>query len=288
MTSLLHYTLQPALMVFALALWAWQPSSPLTLLVGLGVVQVVLGLLEARFPRRPDWTTKGKERATNIAVFILLLPVAGVAEELYEQSAAGPLTALRPAGIEALWPHALPGWMQVVLIFFLSELIWYWLHRAEHRWSAFWRVSGHGAHHSFKKLGALNAGLNHPFELVVIAVPAATIGLVFGVADYAMGATLLLLTVAAIAHSNLDLNTKVIGWLFTTNRFHIHHHSVVLAESNTNYGCAAIIWDRVFGTFADGETVETGTGPTEPSLWAKAAMPFVEPEDTSTAPTSRN
>ena len=58
----------------------------------------------------------------------------------------------------------------------------------------------------------------------------------------------------------------------------------MLEESNTNYGCAAIVWDRVFGTFEDAATQETGTGPTEPSLWGKFLMPFVEPEDTSTAP----
>ena len=89
---------------------------------------------------------------------------------------------------------------------------------------------------------------------------------------------------ASIAHSNLDLNTKVIGWLFTTNRYHIHHHSMVLAESNTNYGCSAIVWDRLFRTFSDAETREAGTGPTEPSLWEKLIMPLRQPADTAIAP----
>ena len=72
--------------------------------------------------------------------------------------------------------------------------------------------------------------------------------------------------------------------LFTTNRYHVHHHSRVLEESNTNYGCAIILWDRLFGTYSNGVTTETGTGPTEPSLWQKFQMPFVEPDDTATAP----
>jgi len=58
----------------------------------------------------------------------------------------------------------------------------------------------------------------------------------------------------------------------------------VLDESNTNYGCAAILWDRMFGTFADAPTRETGTGPTEPSLWGKFLMPIKEPADTQIAP----
>ena len=64
-----------------------------------------------------------------------------------------------------IWPHSWPLIAQVFLVFFSSELIWYWIHRAEHRWHFVWRVSGHGAHHSFKKLNALNFGLNHPLEL---------------------------------------------------------------------------------------------------------------------------
>ena len=122
----------------------------------------------------------------------------------------------------------------------------------------------------------------------MILLPTALLALLFGIDDPTEGASLLLLTVASVAHANLDLNSRVIGWLFTTNRHHIHHHSVVLEESNTNYGCAAIVWDRLFGTFADAQTAETGTGPTEPSLWAKFLMPFVEPEDTSTAPLARS
>jgi sterol desaturase/sphingolipid hydroxylase (fatty acid hydroxylase superfamily) len=89
---------------------------------------------------------------------------------------------------------------------------------------------------------------------------------------------------AHLAHCNLDLNTRGIGWLFTTNRYHIHHHSMVMAESNTNYGCSAIVWDRVFGTFADARTVAAGTGPTEPTLWQQVLMPLREPADTSIAP----
>jgi len=57
-----------------------------------------------------------------------------------------------------------------------------------------------------------------------------------------------------------------------------------LDESNTNYGCSAIIWDRVFGTFLDRDISEAGTGPTEPTLWEKFLMPLKEPDDTSIAP----
>jgi len=88
-------------------------------------------------------------------------------------------------------------------------------------------------------------------------------------------------------HSNLRLNSSVIGWLFTTNAWHIRHHSADLAESNTNYGCAAIAWDRVFGTFGDSAVVEAGVGPREPTTLEKLLMPLREPEGSVIAPTER-
>jgi sterol desaturase/sphingolipid hydroxylase (fatty acid hydroxylase superfamily) len=185
-----------------------------------------------------------------------------------------------------IWPHHWPILAQLLMVFFASEFIWYWMHRAEHRWTWVWRLSGHGVHHSFKKLNALNFGLNHPIEYFFIVLPSILVELIFGVGVAAAGASVLTVIQTSIVHSNINLNSRGIGWLFTTNRYHICHHSVDLDESNTNYGCSAIIWDRIFGTFLDTRISEAGTGPTEPSLWKKFLMPIKQPVDTAIAPDS--
>jgi sterol desaturase/sphingolipid hydroxylase (fatty acid hydroxylase superfamily) len=102
--------------------------------------------------------------------------------------------------------------------------------------------------------------------------------------EVVLGEAILTVTQASIAHANIVSNTRCIGLLLTTSKYHICHHSAVLKESNTNYGCNAIIWDRLFGTFLDKTNDETGTGPTEPALWEKSLMPFKQPEDTTIAP----
>ena len=56
-----------------------------------------------------------------------------------------------------------------------------------------------------------------------------------------------------------------------------------MAQSNTNYGCAAIVWDRLFGTFLDQGIVEAGTD--QPSRLC-GRMPVREPEDTAVVPGS--
>ena len=85
-------------------------------------------------------------------------------------------------------------------------------------------------------------------------------------------------------HANMQMRIGPLNWVFSMAELHRWHHSRLVRESNTNYGCAIILWDRIFGTYSNGATTEIGTGPTEPSLWQKFQMPFVEPDDTATAP----
>ena len=281
--TIVYFTVQPLLLVAVLTLWLQFPEEWALIVVIIGV-QLTLGALEHYLPARPDWVIRAKQKSVNIAVVTLLLMGSVLVGALYAAILAEPLAQWRAAYNMDVWPKAWPLVLQTFMAFFMSEFIWYWIHRSEHRWHFIWRLSGHGAHHAFKKLNALNSGLNHPLELFFLAVPPAIMELAFGAGLAAVGATILLITQAAIAHTNLDLNTRVIGWLFTTNRYHIRHHSMVLQQSNTNYGCAAIIWDRVFGTFSDGATLEAGTGPTEPTLWQKLWMPLRELEDTTISP----
>ncbi|TNF89643.1 MAG: fatty acid hydroxylase family protein [Gammaproteobacteria bacterium] len=279
-----RYGLQPTAIVLILWYWAANPTDPMVFPLVLVSLHIVLGVLERMIPARPGWLVSARTQLLNIFLVVLLTMGIGVVGGLYDDLLREPLSALRATLHLDIWPHHWPLLAQLFMVFFASEFIWYWVHRAEHRWQLVWRLSGHGAHHSFKRLSALNFGLNHPLEFFLLVLPAALVELTFGVGPAAAGAAILGVSQASIAHSNLDLNTKVVGWLFTTNRYHIHHHSMVLEESNTNYGCSAIVWDRLFGTFADAGTLEAGTGPTEPSLWGKFLMPLREPSDTAIAP----
>ena len=280
----LFYCLQPLLLVIVIGGWFWDPARQETYLLTVVFVQLLLGFSEHYFPARPAWSTKAKEKTRNVVLVACLSSIAIAVGEFYRVSLASPLEAFRASIGFDIWPHEWPLLLQLFMVFFLSELLWYWMHRAEHRWNPVWRLSGHGAHHSFKKLGALNFGLNHPVEYFFIVLPSALVELTFGVGTAAAGAAILMVTQASVAHANIALNTRWIGLLFTTNTYHICHHSAVVEESNTNYGCSAIVWDRVFGTFLHKTISEAGSGPTEPTTWEKFLMPFKEPEDTAIAP----
>ena len=284
-SSIIHYALQPFLLFAALSCWYFNQQSLIAYpLIVLGV-QLVLGFIEYQLPARPDWLLPAKQKIGLILLVIAIFIYSGsIAAPFYAITLDPMLSDIRSLlGID-VWPHHWPMIGQVILAFFLSELIWYWFHRAEHRWSLVWRLSGHGAHHSFKNLSALNFGANHPLEYFVLLVPSAIVELLFGAGAAIGGAAILLVTQASIVHSNIPTNSKGIGWLLTTNRYHIHHHSLVIEESNTNYGCAVILWDRLFGTFSDNNTIETGIGPSEPSMWNKLLIPLKEPSDSQISP----
>jgi sterol desaturase/sphingolipid hydroxylase (fatty acid hydroxylase superfamily) len=282
--AVLAYALQPAILIMVMGIWLIDPASPGVLLITMFSVQLVLGVIEQFRPARPEWRQDLRERLRNITIYVVVLVGTAWIATWYDEVLAAPLAALRTSLAIDVWPHTWPLLLQAAMVFFLAELIWYWMHRAEHRWAFLWRASGHGAHHSFKHLGAINAGANHPLEMFLIFLPATLVELLFGVGVATIGAAIFTTTQASIAHANIRMNTRGIGWLITTNAYHIRHHSAVLEESNTNYGCAAIVWDRVFRTFGDSHVDETGVGPTEPSLWQKFIMPLKEPEDIQVAP----
>ena len=282
----IYWGLQPVLLITAVGIWYADPTFELTYLYLIVGVQLVLGMTEHYSPARPEWLIRTRQKSINVILVFFLTLIALTLANFYVEWLAAPLAVFRNMVGLDIWPHHWPILAQLLMVFFASEFIWYWMHRAEHRWTWVWRLSGHGVHHSFKKLNALNFGLNHPIEYFFIVLPSILVELIFGVGVAAAGASVLTVIQTSIVHSNINLNSRGIGWFFTTNRYHICHHSVDLDESNTNYGCSAIIWDRIFGTFLDTRISEAGTGPTEPSLWKKFLMPIKQPVDTAIAPDS--
>ena len=58
-----------------------------------------------------------------------------------------------------------PLWLQAIVVLFLSDLIFYWVHRIMHFSPPLWRI--HAIHHSAEKVDWLVAARDHPLELVL-------------------------------------------------------------------------------------------------------------------------
>ncbi|KRA17562.1 sterol desaturase family protein [Lysobacter sp. Root604] len=280
---------QPAILAGALLLW-WSllPSGAASLIVLIAAL-LAASALEAWMPAMPEWRQSLGTRLRLIGVYALALALSVLLLGAYEAVLGPALSGLRAGIGAALWPETWPLPLQAALLFFASDLIYYWIHRAIHRWPLLWRLSGHGFHHGFHNLHALNVGTNHPFEVVFLILPLVLLAAATGAPERAVEAAGIVLMVnAVLAHANLRMHTPGLSWLITSADHHRRHHSLVFEQSNSNYACNAIVWDRLFGTYSQGPVAQTGIGPNEPGLWRMYLLPFREPVDADTVSSRRH
>lgn len=276
----------PLLLAAALASWWALGRDGLATLFTLAAMLCLLEVLERSVPALPAWRLGVVAKLKLLGVYLFGLLVASMLIAGYEALLPATLEPLRTRIGAVLWPRSWPWLLQALVLYFASDLIYYWVHRAIHASAFLWRVTGHGFHHGFHRLHALNAGSNHPFELVLVVLPLVLLASLTGAPGEAVGAAgVLLLVNSMLAHSNLDMRTPLFATLFTASHQHRRHHSEVFEESNSNYACAAIVWDRLFGTYSEGPVARTGIGGAQPPIWRMYLLPFREPEGVDTVAT---
>ena len=273
----------PLLLGAALLLWQAMDRDPGAALAAVLVAFALLMLLEHWLPAMPGWRLDAGRRWQLAGLYAMSAVLLGVFTALHEAVLVEPLGDLR-ATLGLGWPGTWPTLWQVLLLFFAGDLLYYWVHRGIHRWGWLWKASGHGFHHAFQNLHALNVGTNHPFELVLITLPMVVVAALVGASAEAVGgATVLVAVNTAAAHANVRMETPGLNWLITSANQHRRHHSAHFETSNTNFACNAILWDRLFGAYSSGEVAQTGIGPGEPTLVEKFLLPFREPDFADTA-----
>lgn len=276
----------PLLLAAALASWWWLGSDEPALLLTLAAMLGLLEILERTVPALPAWRLGVVAKLKLLGIYLLGLTVAAILVAGYEALLPAAMEPLRTRIGAVLWPDSWPWLLQALVLYFASDLIYYWVHRAIHASAFLWRATGHGFHHGFHRLHALNAGSNHPFELVLLVLPLVLLASLTGAPVQAVGAAgLLLLVNSMLAHSNLDMRTPLFATVFTASHQHRRHHSEVFEESNSNYACAAIVWDRLFGTYSEGPVARTGIGGRQPPVWRMYLLPFREPQGVDTVAT---
>ncbi len=271
--ALLYWGMQPGLMLFVFAAAAgYLPR--LDAYTALLISFSALTLVERRWPARRQWLQSWREWGQVVAMFAINGGAMFLVELLLAFVPVAPFEPLHRATAK-VWPSEWLLLIQALIAFTLMQFMAYWSHRWQHEIGILWRTFGHGTHHSYTKLSALNWNTAHPFEAVLLVMPIAVLGLLFGLGEIAIVAGAMVMVMTACAHTNIRMNERIIGLVFTTNSQHMQHHSAVFAESNTNYGCAMTLWDRVFGTFSAGDTQALGDPMEgERTLWKRLTLPL--------------
>ncbi len=136
-----------------------------------------------------------------------------------------------------------------VLLFLFTDLVWYWYHRFAHEVNAFWAV--HVVHHQSEDFNYTVSARITVFQAVVRSGFWSILPLIGFPAP--MIAALLLVHGAYPFFIHTQTIGKL-GWLeylFVTPSHHRVHHASNPQYLDRNYGDVLIIWDKLFGTFAE-------------------------------------
>jgi sterol desaturase/sphingolipid hydroxylase (fatty acid hydroxylase superfamily) len=239
----------------------------------------LLLLAERLIPKRKDWLLDWKDLIEDLFWLACSFLIWGpIYDDAYETPISNLFALLRdnsgfPFRLEA---ETIGGLLVAAFIaIFVAEFIGYWAHRVQHRFMFLWRI--HATHHHITKMSVARAERTHPLEFLGLNLGSAvTLAFLGASAEVVAVVVVFRLNTAHLCHSNLPLVSGAFGWLFNTPEWHQLHHSCIYKESNTNFGCTVIIWDRIFGTFSGKNHIkQVGNGTGEKlSIVTQLLIPF--------------
>lgn len=191
----------------------------------------------------------GQRWLGNVTLYACVLLMTKLLVPAY--AAAGALFAAEH-GIGLFNAVNAPLGLVVVVTFLVLDGLGYLTHRVEHAVPLLWRM--HRTHHSDPDLD-LTTGLRfHPVEVLVRGSAAAMAMALLGApVEVAAACSLVYGTVSLVSHVNAPLAParieQALQAVLVTPRMHRIHHSLDVAESNSNFGVALSIWDRMLGTY---------------------------------------
>ncbi|MBI3702380.1 MAG: sterol desaturase family protein [Rhizobiales bacterium] len=236
-------------------------SPSLEIAVRVAAATVVFGgmaLWEWLAPRRallvgraPRWPGNLGILAIDILAVRLLVPTTAVGVAL--------IAAEQGWGLFTL--AGLPLWVSIALGVIALDLVIYTQHVVFHHVPALWRL--HRMHHADLDIDVTTGLRFHPLEILLsLAIKMAAVVALGAPAMAVLIFEVLLNATSMFNHSNVALPPQlepIVRWIVVTPQMHQVHHSVVRAETDSNFGFNLPWWDRLFGTYrAEPEAGERG------------------------------
>lgn len=208
----------------------------------------VLALWEWRAPRRmllagrrPRWPANLGVLAVDVIAVRLLVPTAAVGVALIGEEEAWGLFAL----------IGLPYWIKVAIGVIALDLLIYTQHYVFHHVPLLWRL--HRMHHADIDIDVTTGVRFHPIEILISLFIKMAAVIALGVPAIAVVVFEVLLNATSMFnHSNVALPRwlePAARWIVVTPQMHQVHHSIVRAETDSNFGFNLPWWDRLFGTY---------------------------------------
>lgn len=217
-------------------------------LISFAVIFILVALWEIRLPRRALTTSKKWRWFNNLSIMAinpLLLRL------VFPVLAVGMAQTAQANGWGLLNQFGVPPWLALGLGIVALDLMIYLQHVMFHAVPLLWRL--HMVHHADLDYD-LTTGLRfHPVEMALSMILKIIIIVALGPPVAAvLTFEILLNAMSMFNHGNIKLPPPVDGLLrllVVTPDMHRVHHSIIIRETNSNYGFNLSIWDRWFGTY---------------------------------------
>ncbi|CAN1212323.1 sterol desaturase family protein [Tumidithrix helvetica PCC 7403] len=210
------------------------------------ILWVIFGSIERLFPLRKEQKWFRTHWLTDVAHFFInhILVNAGtfvVVVFLYVLFHGAIAPSLQLA------VRSQPEGLQFIEAFFLSQFIFYILHRLAHTIPWLWRF--HAIHHSSAKLDWLASARLHPIEAIAVNVAVGIPLFLLGFTEETFGFYLIFAAFLPIFnHANTNLRFPILRWIIATPEFHHWHHNNDPDARDRNFSGFPLI-DILLGTF---------------------------------------
>ena len=242
---------------------------------GMAIWELIAPRRSLKISRLVRWSCNIGIVVINTAVLRLMFPAATVGASVFAASQNWGLFNM------VAWPI----WVEALLSLVLLDLLIYCQHVMFHAVPVFWRI--HRVHHADLDFDVSTGVRFHPAEIVLsmFVKMAAVLLLGAGVFTVIIFESLLNAT-SMFNHGNVRLGSSVDKWvrkIVVTPDMHRVHHSVIVNETNSNFGFNLAFWDRLFGTYRAAPKVaqesmtiglETFRQEDEQTLWSLLLMPL--------------
>lgn len=210
-------------------------------------------LRQSPLPRVVRWSNNLALLLTGNLVLRLIVPLGAVGFAAQAETRGWGLLGL------ADWP----GWLELGLAFAALDLTIYAQHRLFHMVPLLWRI--HRVHHADTMFDVTTALRFHPLEIALsMAIKLAAIALIGASPAAVLLFEIVLNGAAMFNHGNVSLPSwleRPLRTLIVTPDMHRIHHSVLPAETNSNYGFNLSCWDRIFASYTPGASQPQGSMP---------------------------
>jgi sterol desaturase/sphingolipid hydroxylase (fatty acid hydroxylase superfamily) len=211
-------------------------------------VFAVMAVWEIIAPRRPIGNPRGIRWVNNLIITFINSALVRM---------VFPITAIGVALI-SLQNHwglfnnlSISGWTAGILSIVTLDLTIYAQHVLFHKIPCFWRL--HRMHHTDLDIDVTTGARFHPVEILLsMAVKMAMVFILGAPAWSVLAFEVLLNGTSMFNHSNILMNLRFDGILrlfLVTPDMHRVHHSVIMRETDSNFGFNMPWWDRMFGTY---------------------------------------